>query len=229
MRKYVHMFFGLLISLYFTAVVSAQIMTPHYITATTYSLDSTGTVATLTLTLSGYATVAPGVPPNTTHTPHVYLTANGIQTSAAGTPVCPSCNVYATASKVMRYDSTLNQCILDGNLLPECYFETNTNGQVICTSAGTIYSALGNITIRSGMTNFLLDHYDVSNCYYEKFCPNGADKASCPDTSFTAYGGNNPTTRCTKHAFAQVYHLIVNGQCQSVGISFLSDYDKNCR
>jgi hypothetical protein len=123
------------------AATRAQIMTPHYIVALTQTKDSTGTVGTITVTVSGYATVAPGVPTSTRHTPNAFLTIDGVGGTSYGAPVCASCNVYATKSVTATFDNQTDSCFLGGDdPTTGCYFLVNTNGQVICTMAGNLFS-----------------------------------------------------------------------------------------
>jgi len=141
MRKYLSYFFGLVLCLCAAAGASAQIMTPHYAVAFTQTIDSTGTVGTITVTISGYATVAPGVPPSTRHTPSACLTIDSVGGCAYGTPVCASCNVYATKSVAATFDDQTDSCFLGGDdPTTGCYFDVNTNGEVVCSMAGPIFN-----------------------------------------------------------------------------------------
>jgi hypothetical protein len=141
MKTRLSYFLGPLLCLCVATCANAQIMTPHYVTAFTQTIDSTGTIGTITMTTTGYATVAPGVPPSTRHTPSACVTIDAVGGCVYGTPVCASCNVYAVKSISATFDDQTDSCFLGGDdPTTGCYFDVNTNGQVVCTMAGNLFT-----------------------------------------------------------------------------------------
>lgn len=141
MRNAISSCLFLLVCLLSAAAANAQFMTPHYIVAFTQSKDATGTIGTVTVTITGYATVVNGVPPTVRHTPSAFLTIDGVGGTAYGTPVCPSCNVYATKSLTAVFDDMGNSCFLSG-LDPSlgCYDGMQTSASLQCTQAGNLFT-----------------------------------------------------------------------------------------
>ena len=151
-----------------------------------------------------------------THTPSVYNVVNGVGGWMSGPASCPSCYLSLENDE-------------DSGAIPvDTEFAWNSGSNVRCSIAGIFWSRAFPHKVKISKLNFILENWDASNCYYMLWCPNGNTSATCPYTTFTAYGGNNPTTRCTRHNYAWEFFLVTDGNCWSVGISFLATGPINC-
>jgi hypothetical protein len=144
----------------FVGTANAQ-MVPHYVTATYVDVNADATEVTILQSLTGYATAPSGFPPNTTHTPHVYVTVNGQTASLQGNSVCPSCNVSAEVGQSFNVDLSTFDCYLNNDIeTPDCAFDLNeAGGYVVCSAQGSIFSGLTG----SGRSRFIQAYYQCTD------------------------------------------------------------------
>jgi hypothetical protein len=195
-----------------------------YSSYVTYGLSASNAAGPYTITktvlVDGSATIHPSPYCNLSGTFHYGVVTNTLGSATGSTwgpHVCPAC--YISVQNTLQIAGALDITYLD-----------DFSASADCSFAGTLFSSIrGGGNIKLGATNFILENWDASNCYYMRWCPNGDQNCSCKYSTFTAYGGNNSTTRCVQHQYAWEFTLVVDGACESVGISFLTSFPINCR
>ncbi len=214
--------FGALCSLLFASNAAAQgcalILTPHYSQYVNRSLDSSNNIYQ-TVELDGYADVGSSASchmSTAVHSPRIYNVTGSQGGWSTGPGGCPSCYVsYSTAVNIIGE--------------PGVDYPYSTDSDMFCTVAGTFWSTGGNGFIHIGVTNFILESWDTNNCYYQMFCPNGNTAASCPAATFVDTDGMNAIPACNTLNYAWVEHLVVDGVCLPVGVTFFGNTPKNCQ
>jgi hypothetical protein len=159
--------------------------------------------------------------PYITHFPSVFNQIGSVGGWSSGPSACAQC--------YLSYQSNVDS----GPLSPGQHVQLSYTGQVNCSVAGLIFiPPIFAHNLQIGKVNFILENSDASNCYYMQWCPNGnVGVSSCVADyhTFTAYGGNNPRTRCTAFHYAHEFFLVVAGYCEPVGISVLATGPINCQ
>ena len=206
----------------FPAIGSAQgckgVMTPEYSTYTTFALDQSlhiySTFAVDGTTIIGnteYCNIS-----GTTHRGSAYNKLGSVGGTIYSPPVPPA-----------SYLGVSNPQEIVG--VPGVVYVDSTQGYVICSSVGTLFSASLNISIKIGITDFILEGWDTNNCTYMMYCPNGYNAASCPAAQFVDLDGMHEIPPCNKLNYSWVYSLVVNGKCLPVSFNVLSTVPASCQ
>lgn len=156
--KRMSVIFGLLgLMLVLSDRASAQFIN-HFNTYVSQSIALNGGTPTMnqTVTLTGYTQVPPSMPTSGVHhTPGVQNKIGSVGGWTYGTPVCPTCQVYASSNIIG--DVNL------GNLIEE----DDTITTVQCSIAGTFFWANATLHIEIAYTR-AISLGTRSNCYWNK-------------------------------------------------------------
>jgi len=201
MKRNLSLASALLCLLFLPGVCSAQFQN-HFNLYSTQSLDNDGVTIHQTTTLDGYTVVPPGMPPYAVHTPGQ----------------CSTCHI--------TYSTTITHQEL-GNLIEE----DDTGAAVVCSVAGTFFQVPEIVwSIHIGISNYILESWDASNCYWLIYCPNGITAASCPTpVTITDIGGMLFHPPCNAFNYLQDRKLVVNYKCFPVGVTDYSTIAFNCQ